>query len=129
LGHFLVPPLEESIFTISEIGINTVHMDVELEGQLRYFGLWDKIHFERIGLLPEQVEEYNLPQNFESGEGYEVDALHAFNPEAFRKLILDHINPHFDKDIHKRVLALHSERDIDRQIRSRVQFLPDKGSE
>ncbi|SRR5215204_957618 len=122
-------PRNVHIFYLGDWDKSGRHMDAELEGQLRYFGLWNRIHFKRIGLLPEQVEEYNLPQNFESGEGYEVDALHAFNPQAFKKLILDHINPYFDDDIHKQVLAQHPEEDIDNQIRCKIQFLPNVGSE
>ena len=41
------------------------------------------VDFKRIALTEEQVETYNLPANFESGEGYEVDALNAYNPKEF----------------------------------------------
>ena len=98
------------------------HMDKELELQLKHFGLWDKINFKRIGLLPEQIQEYNLPQNFE-GEGYEVDALNAFNPHAFRNLILDHVDSLFDDDIHGQILAQHPVEDIEDMILGRVKFL------
>jgi len=99
------------------------HMDIELEGQLKYFGLWNKIHFKRIGILPEQVKEYKLPENFESGEGYEVDALHAFNSQAFKKLLLDHIDPYYDEDIHRQVLEQHPLKEIKDLIQCRVTFL------
>jgi hypothetical protein len=99
------------------------HMDKEIKSQLKYFGLWDKIHFERIGVLPEQIEEYGLPQDFESGKGYEVDALNAYNPQAFKRLIDDHIDPFFNEDIHKKILAEHSAKSIDDLIRNKVEFL------
>jgi hypothetical protein len=97
------------------------HMDKELGVPLKHFGLWDRIHFKRIGLLPEQIEQYNLPPNFE-GEGYEVDALNAFNPYAFRNLILGHVDPLFDDDIHTQILAQHPVEDIEDMILSR-EFL------
>jgi hypothetical protein len=85
-------------------------------------GLRDKVNFKRIGLLPEQIQEYNLSQNFE-GEGYEVDALNAFNPYAFRNLILGHLDPLFDNDRHRQILAQHPVEDITDMILSRVKFL------
>jgi hypothetical protein len=98
------------------------HMDKELELQLKHFDLWDKIHFKRIGLLPEQIHEYNLPQNFD-GEGYEVDALNAFDPYAFRNLILGHVDPLFDDERHRQILAQHPVQNIEDMILSRVKFL------
>jgi hypothetical protein len=98
-------------------------MDKQLESQLRHFGLRDKVRFERMGLLPEQIQEYNLPKNEFEGDGYEVDALNAFKPTAFKNLILDHVDPLFDESIHQEILAKHPIEDIDNMIRSRVKFL------
>ena len=36
--------------------------------------------------------------------GYEVDALNAYKPKEFAKLINDHIERHFDKDVHECIL-------------------------
>lgn len=99
------------------------HMDREIENQLKFFGLWDRVYFERIGLLPQQVEEFGLPANFETGEGYEVDALNAFNPKAFEKLIDDHSDPYFDEQIHKRLLDQFPAKKIDDLIHQKVKFL------
>lgn len=103
-----------------------LHMDEEIKDQLEYFGLGDFVKFERIAVLSDQVSEYNLPRNFESGSGYEIDALYPANPQKFKNLILDHINPYFDKDIHKRVLEEHPEKTIDDMIREQVTFREDK---
>jgi len=111
------------IFYLGDYDEHGLGMDKQLQSQLRYFGLWDKIHFERIGLLREQVDEYGLPPNFEKGGGYEVDALNAFNPRAFRDLILNHIDPLFDESIHEEILAKHPVEDINDMIRKRVEFL------
>jgi hypothetical protein len=110
------------IFYLGDWDKHGRHMDIEIERQLKHFGLWNKIHFKRIGLVPEQIREYNLPQNFE-GEGYEVDALNAFNPSAFRNLIHGHVDPLFDDDVHRQILAQHPVEDIEDMVQSRVKFV------
>lgn len=99
------------------------HMDFEIENQLRYFGLWDRINFKRIALLPAQIQSYKLPENFEGEKGYEVDALNARNPEAFKELILSHIDAYFDERIHKKILNQHPAKDIDNLVRTHVKFV------
>ena len=101
------------------------HMDLEIRAQLRFFGMLHSVDFERIAITDEQVKSYNLPQNFESGEGYEVDALNAYNPQQFAKLIDEHINKHFDKGIHEKVLALpdFQPKTIDDRIGKKIIFL------
>jgi hypothetical protein len=101
-------------------------MDRQIKEQLDHFGLSRYVHFERIAVIPSQVQEYGLPVDFESGKGYEIDALNAFNPVAFKQLLLDHIEPYFDKDIHKRLLELNPAKKIDRLIRSKIKFQADK---
>jgi hypothetical protein len=64
--------------------------------------------------------------DFESGKGYEIDALNAFNPLAFKQLLLDHIEPYFDKDVHERLLDINPAKRIDRLIRSKIKFQADK---
>jgi hypothetical protein len=72
----------------------------------------NKIEFKRIAILPSQVQEYQLKADFETGDGYEIDALNAFNPTAFKKLLLDHIIPYFDEDIHNQILEAYSAEEI-----------------
>jgi hypothetical protein len=101
------------------------HMDHEIRNQLEFFGMLKLVRFERIALTPDQVEAYNLPTNFESGEGYEVDALNAFQPDKFAKLIDNHITKHFDEDVHHSILEREEfqAESIDAKIRSKVAFL------
>jgi hypothetical protein len=103
------------------------HMDQEIRNQLAFFGMLHAVDIKRIALTNAQVKSYNLPRNFESDEGYEVDALNAYNPEQFAKLINDHINPHFDKDIHTKVLQLpeFQPETIDKRIGRKIIFLDD----
>jgi hypothetical protein len=97
------------------------HMDRELRGQLDEFGISKTVYFERIAVLPEQVREYGIPRADEGG-GYEIDALNAFRPDLFERLLLDHIDPYFDNDIHKEVLKMFSQKNINKMINDRVNF-------
>lgn len=96
------------------------HMDKELRGQLKEFGILDKIHFERIAVLPHQIAEYGIPK--QEGGGYEIDALNAYGPDLFEKLLIDNIAPYFDDDIHKKVLKLFSPKNINKMINNRINF-------
>jgi hypothetical protein len=70
-----------------------------------------------------------LPANFESGKGYEVDALNAFKTKEFAKLIRGHSDRWFDKDIHERMLERFTPQSIDDQIRERISFLDEDEDE
>jgi|SRR5215831_13035395 len=100
-----------------------LHMDDLIEEQLEFFGLSDIVEFERIGVIQSQIKEYDLPVDFETGKGYEIDALNAFNPEKFRSLLLDNITPHFDNDIHNQLLEQDSAESINQIVRKKVKFL------
>ena len=106
------------------------HMDVEIRNQLEFFGMLRQVKFERIALTKSQEKTYGLPLNFESGEGYEVDALNAYNPKEFAKLIDKHVERHYDKGIHEQVLERQDfqSETIDARIRSRVKFLDEDGN-
>jgi len=99
------------------------HMDDLIKEQLDFFGLSDIVEFKRIAVVPSQIHEYSLPVDFETGKGYEIDALNAFNPEKFRKLLLDNITPYFDWVIHDQLLKENHARVIDRLVRRQVKFL------
>ena len=92
-------------------------MDLLMKEQLEYFGLLSHIEFKRIAVMPPQIREYGLIESFDKDKGYEIDALNAFNPNAFRQLLLDHIEPYFDKGIHKQVLNKFDAPDINRRAR------------
>ena len=97
-------------------------MDRQIREQLKHFGMLKFVEFKRIAVLPSQVAGYGLPVDFESGKGYEIDALNAFNAEAFKKLLLDNIHPYFDEGIHKQLLELNPAKNINRLIRSKIKF-------
>ena len=84
------------------------------------FGLLSQIEFKRIAVIPSQIREYGLIEGFDKDKGYEIDALNAFNSTAFRQLLLDHIEPYFDKRIHKLVLKKFSAQDINRRTRDNL---------
>jgi hypothetical protein len=100
-----------------------LNMDRQLRGQLDEFGILKGIHFERIAVLPEQVSEYGIPRSDDKDKGYEIDALNAFRPDLFKQLLLDHIVSYFNEDIHKRVLEMFSEEDINNQIGNKINFI------
>jgi hypothetical protein len=99
------------------------HMDDLIKEQLEFFGLSDIVEFKRIAVVSSQVQEYGLPVDFETGKGYEIDALNAFNPQKFKKLLVDNINPYFDLDIHDQLLEQNPARVIDRLVRKKVKSL------
>jgi hypothetical protein len=105
------------------------HMDLEIRAQLEFFEISDLVDFKRIALTEQQVKSYDLPANFESGKGYEVDALNAFKPKEFAKLIRGHSDRWFDKDIHERMLERFTPQSIDDQIRERISFLDEDEDE
>ena len=99
------------------------HMDELIKEQLKFFGLSDIVKFKRIAVVPSQIREDGLPVDFETGNGYEIDALNAFNPEKFSKLLLDNITPYFDWDIYDQLLKQNPSNVIDRLVRKKVKFL------
>ena len=104
------------------------HMDLELRNQLKEFGILNKIKFERIAVLPHQVNEYGIPRADEGeGGGYDIDALNAYRPDLFEKLLLDNIEDCFDEDIHEKVLEKFSEEHINKIVNDKVQFLEGGG--
>jgi len=100
-------------------------MDRQIEEQLDFFGLLDKPNFEfkRIAIIPSQIKEFGLKKDFESGKGYEIDALNAFNQQLFRKLLLDHITPYFDLDIHEQLLEEYSADSTNSLVKERLRQL------
>jgi hypothetical protein len=106
-------------------------MDRIIEEQLRFFGIWNKIHFERIAITDDQILELNLPENFEVSKdgkpkgGVQLDALQAFHPRIFERLIQQRIQSKFRTDIYNRLLEQHPPERIDDLIRRKIKFLED----
>jgi hypothetical protein len=106
-------------------------MDVFIQKQLEYFGLLDEIEFRRLALTPEQVRRYRLPVNFETGRGVQLDALEAYVPDEFKKIVQNPIDELFDENIRQKVLEQHSIEDIDSLIHKKVRYFVkdhDKGA-
>jgi hypothetical protein len=94
----------------------------KVEADLRKFAPDAEIHFERVAVLPEQIEKWNLPtrptkksdtrsKKFK-GESVEVDAI---PPDALRQLARNCIEQHIDAE------ALERTRLIEEQERKSLQ--------
>jgi hypothetical protein len=119
-------------------------MDDHLDDAFRYFGL-EGIHFERIAVTEEQIEEFNLPpmpKNKETidkvnhdtrkngfikkyGKLYivELDALLAIVPDKFKSIVQGSIDQFFDREIYQAVLAENQPEMVDRLVQERVRFI------
>jgi hypothetical protein len=98
-------------------------MDLFIREQLQHFDLLPRhVEFRRLALIPEQERRYDLPANFETEKGYQLDALEAYAPDAFRLIVQDPVDNLFDEDIHKKMLneKKHSGDDILRKIRKKL---------
>jgi hypothetical protein len=100
------------------------HMDIEIKDQLAIFGVSNTIKLQRIAVTSGQEDEYGLIPS-EDG-GYEIDALNAFRPDLFEQLLLDHVEPYFDKDIHNKVMAKYPESEIDKVVRRKIKFIEEQ---
>jgi hypothetical protein len=108
-----------TIFYLGDLDPSGVDIQRFLEESLMYFGLDpSKVVFTRLGVTSEQVEEYNLPPRPEDAEtleklerdprnrGYtedyvvEVDALIAYVPDEFHRLVEESINSVWDEDLY-----------------------------
>jgi hypothetical protein len=98
------------------------HMDLEIRDQLGFFGVWKYIDFKRIAVIESQISEFGLIPSGDKGE-YQIDALNIANPEKFKKLLLDHIQPFFNEDIHKHLLRQNPARTIDALVHTKIRFL------
>ncbi|WP_456327790.1 hypothetical protein [Archaeoglobus sp.] len=93
-----------------------------LREALEYFGMDEsKVELIRVAVTPEQVEQYNLPprpedmetllklqrdprsKNYSYNYIVELDALVAFVPPEFRRIIREAVERYHDKDVYNRV--------------------------
>lgn len=120
----------------------SVHFDVA------YYKEKDLYDFKRVGVLYEHISKFKLLKNTDKDvlaklkedrrkeqfkKKYhlktdddlfqiEIDALAATDPAAFKKMILDEIEPLYDKEIYKRLLSYvsHSEKQISLHVMKNV---------
>jgi hypothetical protein len=102
-----------------------VHIDRNIERQLRAMAPGADIHFQRVAVLPEQIAEWGLPtrptkktdsrcKGFE-GDSVEVDAI---EPQTLRRLVHDCIVQHIDD---YRLAVLRAAEESEREILTRLQ--------
>jgi hypothetical protein len=97
-----------------------VHIDMNIERQLRELAPDAEIYFERVAVLPEQIEELDLPtrptkrtdsrtRSF-AGDSVEVDAI---EPALLRAMVRECIEQHVDlRQLEVTRVAEQSEREI-----------------
>jgi len=91
-----------------------------LKEALEYFGMTGKVELRRVAVTPEQVVKYGLPPRPEDAETLkklerdprsksykheyivELDALVAYVPEEFRKILRETIEKYHDKEIYQK---------------------------
>jgi hypothetical protein len=88
--------------------------------QLQHFGLLRHVEFKRLALTPEQERRYHLPVNIETGKGYQLDALEAYAPDEFRRIVQGPVDKLFDESLHEKMLKAkeHSAKDINEYARN-----------
>ncbi|MGE3409006.1 MAG: hypothetical protein AB7I37_19480 [Pirellulales bacterium] len=110
-----------------------VHIDRSIERQLREFAPEAEIHFKRMAVTPEQIEELGLPtrpnkktdsrcKGFE-GDSVEVDAIPSV---VLREMAYECISQHIDADTRQRTLNTElAERETLKHVRSRFVMAGD----
>lgn len=92
------------IYYFGDYDPSDVEIDRNLERRLREFAPWSEIHFERVAVRREQIDEYQLPtrptkrganhgQGLHEGESVEVDAI---LPGTLLALVRGAIERHVD---------------------------------
>jgi hypothetical protein len=111
------------IYYLGDLDPSGVDIERFLKEALAYFGLpEDKVEFRRLAITVEQVERFKLPPRPEDAETLaklerdkrtakytldyivELDALVAYVPEEFKKLIREAINSLWDRDTYEALL-------------------------
>jgi len=117
-------------------------MDNHLDSALCYFGLGD-IDLQRVAVVEEQIEQFNLPVVPESQETkvksdtrtnsfikkygklyvIELDALLAIVPDEFKRILHESVDQFFDQRIYQAVLSDHQPELLDRLVQERIRFI------
>ena len=121
------------------------YMVGDLIGRMRILGLTpDEIDFQKIAVTLEQIKKYNLPFNPDKtttekmnrdsrttgfvekyGRLYavELDALPAFIPDVFRKLVIQSVEKFYDIEIYKQILSNNSTNEINKLLKNKINQL------
>jgi len=117
------------IYYFGDLDPSGVDIPRKVEAGLRKFAPDVEIHFERVGVTREQVEQWNLPsrptkksdtraKSFK-GESVELDAI---DPDDLRQLVRDRIEHHIDqRALHAMQVAEASEREYLADLARRVE--------
>ena len=120
-------------------------MDNHLDSALCYFGLGD-IDLQRVAVVEEQIEQFNLPVVPESQETIkkvksdtrtnsfikkygklyviELDALLVpYVPDEFKRILHESVDQFFDQRIYQAVLSDHQPELLDRLVQERIRFI------
>jgi hypothetical protein len=119
-------------------------MDNHLDSALCYFGLGD-IDLQRVAVIEEQIEQFNLPVVPESQETIkkvksdtrtnsfiekygklyvvELDALLAIVPDDFKRILQESVDQFFDQRIYEAVLSDHQPELLDRLVQEKIRFI------
>jgi hypothetical protein len=121
-------------------------IDEVIHKKLVEYGIFG-VDFRRVAITEEQTRQFNLPHNPDpdtlrklkkdtraksfmarhNGELFqiEVDALQAYAPEEFKRLVLGSVDELFDMEIYNAVLSdpRHSEEGINRLVKKQAKSL------
>jgi hypothetical protein len=138
LGRTLTSHQKVVILYLGDLDPSGVDIQRFLEEAIRYFGLGeDRVEFTRLAITADQVEEFNLPPRPEDAEtlaklardtrsrkyGFnyivELDALVAYAPDEFRRIIRDAVLSRWDKSVYERLedQARKLQEEADRRLR------------
>jgi hypothetical protein len=108
-----------TVFYLGDMDPSGVDMERFLNEALVYFRLDGRVNLERLSVTDEQVRRYKLPPKPEDAETLaklkrdarsasytgqyivELDAMVAFVPQEFKRIILDAINRVWDREIYE----------------------------
>jgi len=116
---------------------------------LKVFGLDDRVEFKRLAITPEQVEQYGLPPRPRDAETLaklkrdprskrytydyvvELDALIAYAPDEFKRLLNDAVEKYHDKEVYRyyreraQQIAEHSEAIVEEYKQRALRMIKD----
>jgi len=120
------------IYYLGDLDPSGVDIERFLNEALEYFGLdLDQVELKRLGVTSEQVTKYNLPPKPEDAETLaklerdprmatyehsfivELDALVAYVPEEFRRLVSEAIRSVWDDEIYQKLHDEALEKDVE----------------